>query len=52
MPPTQIFVSTRSRREYPRRRRLASVVPLSVLLVAFVVLAWTLAAFMLSWGGL
>jgi hypothetical protein len=47
MPPPQIFVSTRSRREYPRRRAAAPAVPLSVLLVAFVVLVWALVAFAL-----
>jgi hypothetical protein len=50
MPPTQIFVSTRSRREYPRRRPSSAIVPFSALLVAvLVVLVWAL-AFML-WGG-
>jgi len=51
MPPTQIFVSSRSRREYPRRRPSASVVPPAVLL-AVVLIVWVLAAWVLWWGGL
>jgi hypothetical protein len=51
MPPSQIFVSTRSRREYPRRRPTAQVVPVSLLLLV-VLLVWALAAFVMSWGGL
>jgi hypothetical protein len=50
MPPSQIFVSTRSRREYPRRRPAASVLPVSLLLVV-VLLVWVLAAFVMWWGG-
>jgi hypothetical protein len=49
MPPSQIFVSTRSRREYPRRRATAPIIPVSVLL-AVVLLVWVLAAAVLWWG--
>jgi hypothetical protein len=52
MPPTQIFVSSRSRREYPRRRPWASPLPVSMLLVALVVLLWMVAALVFWWGGL
>ena len=52
MPPPHIFVSTRSRREYPRRRPLSYVLPVSMMLfVAFVVLLWALAVIALWWGG-
>jgi len=48
MPPPQIFVSTRSRREYPRRRPSATAVPHPVLLLAaLVVVVWVLAAVVL-----
>ena len=43
MPPSHIFVSSRSRREYPRRRPSASVLPLSMLVVALIALVWALA---------
>ena len=49
MPPSHIFVSTRSRREYPRRRPSAPVLPLSLLLLV-VLLVWALAAAVLWWG--
>jgi hypothetical protein len=49
MPPSQIFVSTRSRREYQRRRTSTPIVPLSLLLVV-VLLVWALATFVLWWG--
>ena len=51
MPPPQIFVSTRSRRDYPRRRPSATALPLSMLFVALVILAWVLTAFVLWRGG-
>ena len=51
MQPSQIFVSTRSRREYPRRRGSVPVLPVSVLVVvAF--FAWALAVLVLGWGAL
>jgi hypothetical protein len=50
MPPSQIFVSTRTRREYPRRRGSVAGVPASALLVV-VLLVWVLMALVL-WGGL
>jgi hypothetical protein len=50
MPPSQIFVSTRSRREYPRRRPSIPIIPVSLLLVV-VALVWMLTAFVLSSGG-
>ena len=51
MPPPHIFVSTRSRRDYPRRRPSATVVPHAMLLfVVLVVLVWVLAALVL-WRG-
>jgi hypothetical protein len=49
MPPSQIFVSTRSRRQYPRRRSSAPIVPLSLLL-AVALVAWALAVLVLWWG--
>lgn len=49
MPPSQIFVSTRTRREFQRRRSSATYVPVSMLL-AMVLAAWALAALMLWWG--
>jgi|HubBroStandDraft_1064217.scaffolds.fasta_scaffold1151611_1 hypothetical protein len=49
MPPSQIFVSTRSRREYPRRRATAPIMPVSVLL-AVVLFVWVLTAAVLWWG--
>jgi hypothetical protein len=49
MPPSQIFVSTRSRREYPRRRSASPIVPVSVLLLV-VVLVWALSVLVLCWG--
>lgn len=51
MPPSQIFVSTRSRRQYPRRRPTSSVVPVSMLAVVVVVLAWLLAVVTVWPGG-
>jgi hypothetical protein len=51
MQPSQIFVSTRTRREYPRRRASAPISPVSMLVV-LVLLAWALAALVLWWGGL
>ena len=51
MPPSHIFLSTRSRREYQRRRPSALVLPVRMLLAAVVVLAWMLAAWAL-WAGL
>ncbi|HEY5318821.1 MAG TPA: hypothetical protein VIJ20_12605 [Solirubrobacteraceae bacterium] len=51
MPPSQIFVSTRSRREYPRRRASTSVLPVPFLLFV-ILLVWVLAAYVLWWGGL
>jgi len=52
MPPPQIFLSTRSRREYPRRRPSAPALPLTMLLVALLLVAWALGAFVLWHGGL
>lgn len=49
MPPSQIFVSTRTRREFQRRRSAATYVPVSML-VAVLLAAWVLAAVMLWWG--
>jgi hypothetical protein len=49
MPPSQIFLSTRRRREYPRRRAWARGVPVSVLLT-IVLFLWALAAVMLLSG--
>jgi hypothetical protein len=49
MPPAHIFVSTRSRREYPRRRAFAPVLPASVLVVVMLVVS-ALAALLLWWG--
>jgi hypothetical protein len=49
MPPSQIFVSTRSRREYPRRRPTTPILPLSLLL-AVVLLVWALAVVVFWWG--
>jgi hypothetical protein len=46
MPPSQIFLSTRTRRHYPGRRAGAQGVPVSVLLV-IVLFLWVLAAVML-----
>lgn len=51
MPPSQIFLSTRSRREYPRRRPSAPPVPVPLLLLAFV-LFWALAVLVLWWAAL
>jgi hypothetical protein len=51
MPPSQIFVSTRSRREYPRRRPSAPILPVPLLLGAVILLVWVLAAFALWAGG-
>ena len=51
MPPSQIFVSTRSRRQYPRRRASAPIVPVPVLVI-LAVLVSTLAALLLWWGAL
>ncbi|HWF34875.1 MAG TPA: hypothetical protein VG295_05875 [Solirubrobacteraceae bacterium] len=48
MRPAQIFLSTRSRREYSRRRAVAQVAPMSVLLVVLL-FAWALAAVVLWW---
>jgi hypothetical protein len=45
MPPPHIFVSTRSRREYSRRRAPAQIVPLAIVLAL-----WVLAALALWWG--
>jgi hypothetical protein len=50
MPPSQIFLSTCSRREYSRRRPSARGVPVSLLLV-LVLIVWGLATFVLWWGG-
>jgi hypothetical protein len=51
MPPSQIFVSTRSRRDYARRRASAPIVPVWMLVV-LVLLVSMLAAFLLWRGGL
>jgi hypothetical protein len=52
MPPPHIFVSTRSRREYPRRRASAPLLPLTLLVGAVILSIWVLAAFALWAGGL
>jgi hypothetical protein len=51
MPPPQIFVSTRSRREYPRRRASLMVMSVTRLLLALVLVIWALAVVLLWWGG-
>ncbi|HWF26438.1 MAG TPA: hypothetical protein VG275_13365, partial [Solirubrobacteraceae bacterium] len=50
MPPSQIFVSTRTRREYQRRRGAPPIVPVPMLLL-LILLVWGLAALVLGWGG-
>lgn len=49
MPPSQIFVSTRTRREFHRRRATATYVPMSMV-VGLLLAAWALAALILWWG--
>ncbi len=49
MPPSQIFLSTRSRREYSRRRAAAPVVP-GVMLLIVILVVWALAVLALWWG--
>ncbi|MEA2198281.1 MAG: hypothetical protein QOJ25_2332 [Solirubrobacteraceae bacterium] len=50
MPPSQIFVSTRTRREFQRRRGANPIVSVHMLLL-LVLLVWVLAALVLWWGG-
>jgi hypothetical protein len=49
MPPSQIFVSTRTRREYQRRRGAPPAVPASMLLV-LALFVWALAVLVLGWS--
>lgn len=50
MPPSQIFVSTRTRREYDRRHGATPGLPVLTLLV-LLLLVWALAVLLMGWGG-